>query len=79
MKRKMKNDEYLNSSETTIRNYVQELREKGTGHMQKRMKKVKKATAWRRDRVAASSVSGQCHPGLEQEPQEDVQVLSGIC
>lgn len=39
MKRKMKDDEYLNSSETTIRNYardaVQELREKGTGQMQK--------------------------------------------
>lgn len=43
------------------------------------MKKVKKTTAWRRDMVAASSVLGQHHPGLEQERQEDVQVLSGIC
>lgn len=39
---------------------VQKLREKSTGKNANGMKKVKKATAWRRDMVAVSSVLGQC-------------------
>lgn len=67
-KRKMKGHECLNSSEATIRNHVRDgacspkHREKDTGQSAEGMKKIKKATAWRRDMVASSSVLEQCQP-----------------